>query len=144
MFILNQHISSIHYLNLDSCRLKMVFDSIYGLNNLKILSLNNNLISRISDEVKELSSLEELHLRYNYIEELPSSMESLRELRIIDLSYNRLKYVPSFIIELGDKHFDHLSLLNNPIVEIPPEFKRFIKADFSFMIEDDKNTKRNY
>lgn len=144
MFTLNQHISSTYHLNLDSCRLRMIPDSIYDLSNLKILSLNANLISRIPDGIKNLYSLEELHLKYNNIEKLPNSMKTLRELRVIDLSYNKLKLVPFFIVELGDKYFDHLNLLNNPIVEIPPAFKRFIKADFSFMIEDEENTKRNF
>jgi len=132
--VLNGLIDSICYINLDSCNLKKISDSLFELESLRILSLNGNQLTFIPEEIGKLNALEELHLRYNNINQLPDVLGRLQELRMLDLSFNQLTTIPKFILRKGESHYS-LYLHNNPIKDFPHAFKRFVQLDFSFMNE---------
>ncbi|GAG62339.1 unnamed protein product [marine sediment metagenome] len=137
-FIKNGHIKSINHINLDSCGLKKIPDSIFELKHLEVLSLIGNELSHIPDEMRNLLSLERLYLKYNYIKELPDSMRNLKNLRFLIMSNNQLRSVPKFILDFGVKHFAGLALYHNPIGDIPLEFKDDIVRDYSYEREQEK------
>ena len=137
-FTKSGRIKSINHVNLDSCGLKKIPDSIFELEHLEALSLIGNELSHIPDEIGKLVSLERFYLKYNYIKELPDSMIKLKNLRFLILSNNQLKSVPKFILEFEVKHFAGLALYHNPIGDIPLEFKDDIVRNYSYEREQEK------
>ncbi len=115
--------SSVKHVNLDSCQLKNIPESIFNLSSLETLSLDNNNIKDIPDSISNLKSLKMLYLDGNKLEKLPNSIGLLHSLRFMSIRYNQLKNIPKNIIKHGSFS---LQINNNRLKKIPSYLEPFI------------------
>ena len=144
-FVFTKKIFSVKHINLDSCDLEEIPESIFVLINLKTLSLDYNQIKDIPAEIGNLVSLEELYLSDNEIIQIPETIGNLTSLKMLYLNNNKLVKIPeaignllsieklylnSNLIEtlpksiLNLKLLKEVNLLDNKLKKIPPFLRK--------------------
>jgi hypothetical protein len=135
------NLTSLQVLEISHTNIESVPDSLYNLQELKILKLNEvsisgslpeaivkitsleildlsrNLISSIPDNIKNLTNLRRLYLELNKINSIPDSINKLHSLEILSLEGNNIKALPE---PLGDlKNLREINLARNGLEELP-------------------------
>ncbi len=82
---------NITVLNLGSCGLEDVPDSISNLTKLKVIYLHDNQLCTIPKSIIKLINLESLFLDYNNINNIPDNISELVNLKQLRLHHNLLK-----------------------------------------------------
>lgn len=143
-------LTSLHYLFLNSNKIKSLPNSIKNLKSLLELSLNKNNLETLPESTCELNSLKSidlsqnnlinlpnsigilkslkiLNLESNSIKRLPDSFDSLESLEELYLGWNKLQFIPIQILYL--KNLKILELKNNELVTLPPTINDLINLE---------------
>jgi leucine-rich repeat protein SHOC2 len=104
-------------LNLSSCKLDVLPESIAQLTYITDLTLAQNSLTNLPDNIGNISKLTYLDLRNNQLKTLPSSIGNLHKLTYLDLYYNRLVGLPNQIVNLSK--LTHLNLSHNRLNHLP-------------------------
>ena len=91
--------SQLEQLNLRSCKLPEVPDSIGSLKNLRKLDLGDNELARVPDKIFS-PKLETLHIQVNEIKEIPTAISNAVSLKHLYAAYLDIKSLPESITNL--------------------------------------------
>ena len=117
-FDLKASVPSLTSLNLASCKVSQLDDSIFErMKNVAKLTLDKNHFSTLSPQINRLQRLEYLSIARNPLSSLPATIGHLHELRFLDIRECNLKKLPS---ELWFCHrLDTLNVSSNLLESFP-------------------------
>ncbi|WP_167530915.1 leucine-rich repeat domain-containing protein [Paraburkholderia agricolaris] len=127
-------------LDLSSCKLRDVPDSIGRSNDLRKLSLGNNELSSVPDTIFSLPKLETLRIHQNDIEEIPAAISNAGALKHLSAAFLPISSLPASLTKLkglltldvsvcanlhalpadiGTLPLKHLAIRNTPLEDLP-------------------------
>jgi len=129
-------------LNLSSCNLSILPDSIGLLQELQMLNLMNNKLEKLPDSLGNLSKVTLLGLKSNKLVELPESMSGMRSLKELYLTDNQLVTLPNSFSSLTSlvklqASFNKFESLSSAISSLPClEMMRFACCNIASIPEN--------
>lgn len=109
---------SLKSLNIQDSSLRIIQDSLFDLENLRILNLSYCNIQSFSVDLTKHSYIESINLSNNKIECLPQNMESFTKLKMLNLSKNNISTLDEKILFLSSLEDIDLSVNKLTSIEI--------------------------
>lgn len=110
-------LKSLLTLDLSSNEFQTLPNAVGNLKSLQHLSLRYNQVSILPESIGNLSSLQELNLESNKLKTLPESIGNLKSLQTLDLRWNHLKTFPESMSNLSS--LKELVLYKNNFTTLP-------------------------
>lgn len=115
-------LSSLKYLELLENPLKKIPDAIFGIHQLEELTINNSEIMDVPIHIKHLVHLKKLSLCANSLSDISFYITTLTNLNMLSVSMNRIKNIPDELLNL--KNLSILNVSHNKITNLTLDFTK--------------------